>query len=44
MDVPTDCCTLTQVIEELVEGGSFNGINFCLTCMVSWQADPSHQV
>lgn len=23
-----------QVVEELVERGEFNGINFCLTCMV----------
>lgn len=26
---------LAQVIEDMVESGSFNGINFCLACMVN---------
>lgn len=27
--------TRTQTIEDLVEVGSFNGMNFCLPCLVS---------
>ncbi|GAA5877540.1 hypothetical protein JCM3774_005900 [Rhodotorula dairenensis] len=31
---PSGSEELKEVIEELVESGGFNGINFCLTCMV----------
>jgi hypothetical protein len=35
---------LAQVIEDMVESGSFNGINFCLACMVnSLSAHRFHQ-